>query len=73
MYEARGFPCPACAEPVRVDIGRLLGGGPFFCGGCGLRLEVDRAASAGAMEGARLYEDAMRKVEASGVLHPDPR
>lgn len=73
MAESRGFPCPTCSEPIHVDVVRLLGGGPFFCGACGLRLDVDRTASASALETARLYQRAISQAEASGVLHAEAR
>jgi predicted RNA-binding Zn-ribbon protein involved in translation (DUF1610 family) len=70
MQDARGFPCPECGVPIRVDVARLLSAVPFFCCGCGLRLQVDASASAGAMEAMRHYQAAMGHAERSGVLKP---
>ena len=68
MQNVRGFPCPECGDTIQVDVARLLSSAPFFCSGCGLRLQLDAGSSAGAMEAMRHYQAAMGHAERSGVL-----
>jgi len=61
MMEANGFPCPGCGTAIKVEVARLLSAAPVFCSGCGLRLQLDAGASAGALEAARAYEAIIRR------------
>ena len=61
MTDSSGFPCPSCGAPIRVELGRLLSAAPVFCSGCGLKLQLDVAASAGGLEAARTYKTIVRK------------
>lgn len=73
MTEASGFPCPRCAETIRVDVARLLAGAPVYCGACGLRLEVDATASGASLQAAREYQQAMARArEQGGPRQDDP-
>jgi transcription elongation factor Elf1 len=71
MTDAKGFPCPRCAEAIRVDVARLLSGAPVYCGACGLRLEVDTAASGASLEAAREYQRAIASAREQGGLVED--
>lgn len=70
MQNVRGFPCPECGGAVPVDVSRLLSGVPFYCSGCGLRLQVDAGASAGALEAARHYQAALGHAEQARAPKP---
>jgi transcription elongation factor Elf1 len=67
MIDATGFPCPRCGEAIRADVARLAAGAPLFCGACGLRLEVDLAASGAGLKAAQEYQQAMATVKDQGT------
>jgi len=71
MQESNGFPCPECGTPLRIEVGRLLSGQPFFCSGCGLELKVDPEASAAALAAARTYKKAIDHSDEAGGLKDD--
>ena len=40
-----GLDCPQCSHRIPMTIPLLLSGRPFFCQGCGLKIEVDSQKS----------------------------
>ena len=45
--------CPDCDAGIDMSLASLLAGRPVFCSGCGVKLEVDLAASGEVLERVR--------------------
>jgi transcription elongation factor Elf1 len=59
-----GFPCPNCNHKIKASIEQILTGSSIFCGGCGLRLDIDRQSSAPAIEALKTLNQAVGQAEA---------
>jgi len=61
--ENTGFPCPSCTHKIKASIEQILTGSSIFCGGCGLRLDIDRQSSAQAIEALQTLNQAVAQAE----------
>lgn len=52
-----GFPCPQCEVHIVLTIPMLLGTDAFFCGTCGLKLELDRDKSKESLEDLKKVQE----------------
>lgn len=65
-----GFPCPhpQCGASIVLTIPLLLGTDAFYCGACGLKLELDRAKSEESLKDLRIVQDSHDNVINDGQL-----
>ena len=48
--QTSGIPCPFCHAFIPISMYQIINGSSIFCPACGLRLDIDPAKSAKALE-----------------------
>ncbi|MDI3283303.1 hypothetical protein [Polyangium sp. 15x6] len=67
-----GFPCPCCSFKIKATIEQILTGSSIFCGGCGLKLDIDRQGSAQAIDALRTLNEAVAQAESQVAKAKNP-
>ena len=58
-----GMPCPACNCFIPITMHQILSSSSIFCSSCGLKLEINKAASSKAIEALRKVAEAQKEAE----------
>ncbi len=68
-----GLDCPECGHRIPTSIPILLSGRPLFCGGCGLKLEIDMQKSSYVLDKLQDLQDNLIKAENLAKQATDPK
>lgn len=58
-----GMPCPSCSCFIPITMYQILESSSIFCPSCGLRLEINKAASSKAIEALQKVTEAQKEAE----------
>ena len=58
-----GMSCPSCNGFIPITMYQILESSAIFCPSCGLKLEINKAASSKAIEALKKVDKAQREAE----------